>query len=300
MIVDTLLPVCTVIFLGKLLKQFNFINDAFSKNSYKILDSYLLPGLIFWEIAQPLQQKNDNADFFIVLAIACFLTYAIIHLYIVLLNVRAQDAALLSQASFRFNAYICLAVTYGFDKLVVRNLCLFIGFGLPIIDFFTILSFVRLSHKKSPKDELVRLISNGIISKPLLPACIIGIIFSAANFHWPLFISNFFNFVIPATIPLALILIGSSLSFDFIRKPHKLPIVGSSFKFIILPAIGYLFIYLFSLDVFVAKIIMIILVLPCSVTFSLNSGSALSRISDYNSVSTMISLFFLSIIAILF
>jgi malonate transporter len=297
MILNIILPVYSIILIGKLLKQKNIINTAFIKTSYKFLDNFLLPLLIFWTIAQPIQSKNDTSDFLIVLTLACVLTYALIHLFIYISNLQPQDASLLAQGSYRFNVYICLALAYGYDKPIVRDICLFIGFGLPTIDFLTFFTFNRLSQKKFTINELSKIFFNGNIFKPLLPATVFGIILSAVDVHWPLLISKSFDFVIPAIVPLALILIGGSLSFKFLRKPHLLPIISSCFKFIALPVIGYIGIRLFSIDALTAKIIMITLVLPCSVTFSLNFGSDINRIYEYNSVSTMLSLVFLSAIA---
>ena len=300
MIIETLIPLYTVVLLGSLLKQWNFLNDAFINESTKILELYLLPGFVFWTIAQPSGQYSGNSDFFIVLIIAGFIAYSLIHLYIILFKVHAPDAALLSQSCYRFNAYICLALAQGFDQIVLKDLCLFIGFSLPVIDILAILTFSRLSQKKHPINEIMRMILNGIILKPLLPACILGVIFSAVNFHWPIFLVKFFELILPATVPFALIVIGGSISFNFLKKPLRLPIIGSAFKFIFLPAIGYFFINLFSLDAFTTKTIMLFLMLPCNITFSMKSSAVLSQISDYNSFSTMLSVIFLILIVIIF
>jgi predicted permease len=78
-----------------------------------------------------------------------------------------------------------------------------------------------------------------IINNPVIISALAGIIFSASGITMPLLVDRTLQLVSQMALPLALLVMGASLSFGLIYKETILVLVSVLLKLILLPALGW-------------------------------------------------------------
>jgi predicted permease len=91
------------------------------------------------------------------------------------------------------------------------------------------------STSKNKQEVVLRILGN-----PVILSALAGILFSATGLKLPLIVSRSLNILSGLALPMALILIGASLSFELVQL-RIFKILSSSFlKLILLPGIGFI------------------------------------------------------------
>jgi predicted permease len=86
------------------------------------------------------------------------------------------------------------------------------------------------------------------MANPVILSALAGILFSLSGFQMPLIIERALTIIKGMALPMALLIIGASLSFEKF-KPRFWPVMISCFlKVIMTPAIGLILFKLFSID----------------------------------------------------
>jgi len=157
------------------------------------------------------------------------------------LKIKRSSKGSFIQSSFHGNlGYIGLAVAFyylgdgGFVKAAILS-----GFVMILQNIMAviILQYHKGNNKDRPKmfDTMKKTMAN-----PVILSALAGILFSLSNIQMPLIIDRALEILKGMALPLALLIIGASLSFEKI-KPRFLNVLVSSFlKVIITPAIGLL------------------------------------------------------------
>jgi len=98
------------------------------------------------------------------------------------------------------------------------------------------------STSKNKRDVVLRILGN-----PVILSALAGILFSSTGLKLPLVISRSLDILSGLALPMALILIGASLSFKMMQL-RMFRILSSSFlKLILLPGLGFIFYRLFDI-----------------------------------------------------
>ena len=99
------------------------------------------------------------------------------------------------------------------------------------------------STSKNKRDVVLRILGN-----PVILSALAGILFSATGLKLPLVVSRSLDILSGLALPMALILIGASLSFKLIQL-RMFRILSSSFlKLILLPGLGFILYLLFDIN----------------------------------------------------
>ena len=233
------LPVFLVIGLGFGLKRTGLAGPDFLFQLNRLIYYIALPGLLFYKIATADFSARFNGELLLGLAAAIFAVFLLTLGYGRLRNWSPALQGAFCQGAFRGNlAYVGLAIVfnaYGESGFTTAGILL--GFLVPLLNFLSVLA-LSLPHRKSGhgmgKKELVM----QVVGNPLIIASFAGICWSYLSLPLPLVIDKALNIVTGMSLPLALISIGASFSFQKLKGDLGVACLVTGIKIIVLPLIA--------------------------------------------------------------
>lgn len=244
-IVSTIIPIFTVILLGQLARRTGFIPQSFLEPANRLVFYWAIPAMIFRSVAKAsftdhfhfgvlfITMLSQTAMFFISWAVAKGA------------KIKEQSSGSFMQCSFHGNlGYIGLAVAYYFlgENGLIQTGILG-GFVMILQNLLAVIALNLNSTKKTSEHK--RKILYDILANPVIIAAIFGIIFSLTHVAVPIIIGRTLQILSDLALPMALLLIGASLSFDSM-KHNILSVLGSSLlKLVLMPILGFM-LYRFS------------------------------------------------------
>jgi hypothetical protein len=264
-VLNAIFPIFTLLFLGSLLKRFRITNDTFLKTADRLVYFIFFPVMLFWKIGGSAPDRGTSFNLCLAAILAVLIVYVLSLGAIRLFHVSRFQAGSFSQACYRFNTYIGMAVVMNtLGESGIRYFGILIGVVIPIVNVLAVSTLIWYSGKKAgPGQHLVSLIK-ALISNPLILGCAAGLIFSRSHLSFPIFIDNTFQLMTNVTMPLALISIGGSLSMAGLRHNTKSALVAVGLKLIVLPVTGFFVLTAFSITGVPFKAGMIFFTLPTS------------------------------------
>jgi predicted permease len=301
MVVNSLFPVFAVIVLGALLKRTNFTNDAFLATSDRLIYYFFFPALLFWKIGGSAQTFSpDSLRFYGAALAAIAVLYVLSTLYIILFRVPNFQAGTFSQSCYRFNTYIGMAVILtAWGEAGIAQFGVLIGAAIPFINVMAVTTLIWFSDQSLSWQKRLRLIFIALGTNPLILACAAGIVYA----HWvntfPPVVENTLALGATVTLPLALLSIGGSLSLGTLKRHLPMALVGTIFKLVALPAIGWSLMRLFNVAPSFYPVGMLFFTLPTSTAIyvlsaQLNSDTELAAAAVV--LSTGLSFFSMSLV----
>ena len=240
-IISTIIPIFIIIFLGLFAKQRGFITPDFLHQGNRLVYYIAIPAMIFSSISKAALKTQMNFAVISITLTSLVVIAAVATGITRFLKIKRSSKGSFIQSSFHGNlGYIGLAVAFyylgdgGFVKAAILS-----GFVMILQNIMAviILQYHKGNNKDSPKmfDTMKKTMAN-----PVILSALAGILFSLSNIQMPLIIDRALEILKGMALPLALLIIGASLSFEKI-KPRFLNVLVSSFlKVIITPAIGLL------------------------------------------------------------
>jgi predicted permease len=259
--------------------------------------------MLFWKIGGAAGTAEIDWNFCLAILCAVLIVYLISSIYIKIGNVTHYQAGSFSQSCYRFNTYIGMAIVLtALGEEGVRQFGIMVGLVIPVINVLAVSTLIWFSGKNFTLSQRTQLTLKALISNPLILACLAGILYARLKYPFPAFLDNTFHLTSSATLPLALLSIGGSLSIQSAKGYLRLSLAGSFFKLLLLPAIGYLFLNLFHVGEMPFKVGMIFFALPTSTAIyvlssQLSSDTELASASI--TLSTLLSLISLPIALLL-
>ncbi|MCK5165147.1 MAG: AEC family transporter [Desulfobacula sp.] len=297
-ILNAIFPIFSLLFLGNLLKHFKITNEAFLKTSDKLVYFIFFPVMLFWKIGSSAPDKGAGLNLCLASIMAVVIVYLLSLLAIRLFHISSFQAGSFSQACYRFNTYIGMAVVMtALGESGVRYFGILIGFVIPIINVLAVSTLIWHSGKKASCGQNARYLLKALVSNPLILGCIAGILFSRSQACFPVFIDNTFSLMTAVTMPLALISIGGSLTLSGLKHNTKISLIASMLKILVLPVMGFFLLKAFYVTGTPFKAGMIFFTLPTSTAIyvlsaQLNSDTQLASAAIM--LSTLLSFISLS------
>lgn len=283
--IEIILPLFILTFIGFLLKKYNILNKDSISGINKIIYYIALPSLLFLSISNI---KLDNININLILAFI-FSTIIITFIsYIISTKLNKDIKGPFIMCSFRGNiAYLGLPIATMLGENSLSSASIIIAFAIPL---YVILSIAILQNfnksKLDIKDSIKKLLLN-----PLMISIFLGLLFSKTNI--PTQIINTLKMIGNISLPLALILIGSTISFKSIKKYYKISFISSALKMLILPFIGFMLAYYMNINQSSLPVLLILLLMPTAVA-SYSFTKELGGDENYTATQISIStLFFL-------
>jgi len=248
-ILTTILPIFVIIFLGWSLRHIDFMQEGFVKPANRLVYFVAIPAMIFREIA-----TAELAEHFRLVLVAATLSPLLIVSLAGLALVRGiklprHRVGTFLQCGFHGNlGYIGLAVAYYFlgDDGLTRASIL-AGFVMLLQNFLAVVALSKFNTEPKRKPSVFALLRR-ILLNPVIVSAMAGMTFSLSGLHLPVILDRSLSILSGMALPLALLVIGTSVSFAQMRQQLRLTTLISILKLVLLPALGLAFYHVLGLD----------------------------------------------------
>lgn len=241
-ILITIIPIFAVIFLGWLARCRGFIPPEFLAPANRLVFYLAIPAMIFRSIAKASFKTEFNFAVLAATLLSILVVFSIAWGLGLMMNVRRTRLASFIQSSVHGNlGYIGLAVAYYFfGNTGFTRASIIAGFIMILQNFLSVFVLQLYSDQTSFKTNWLKLIYR-IVGNPVICSAMAGIIFSLSGLVLPALISRILDILSGLALPLALLLIGASLSIELMR--HRICSVAGTgmMKMVLLPGIGFIF-----------------------------------------------------------
>lgn len=247
-ILKTILPIFVIIFLGWSLRRLDFMQEGFVKPANRLVYFVAIPAMIFREIAEA-----ELTEHFRLVLVAATLTPLLVVALAGLILVRGirlqrNQVGTFLQCSFHGNlGYIGLAVAFYFlgDEGFTRASIL-AGFVMLLQNFLAVLALSRFNKEPKQKPSIFSLVGR-ILLNPIIISAMAGMIFSVTRLELPVILDRSLHILSGMALPLALLVIGTSVSFAQMRQQLSVTFAITILKLMLLPALGLTFFHFLGL-----------------------------------------------------
>ena len=249
-VITTIAPIFIIIFLGAFLRAKGFFTDIFLAAANGLIYYVAIPAMIFRVIAKTSFADDFNLLLMMGTLIPVALTVAIGLLVARALKLKPFQRGTFAQISYHCNfGYIGLAVAYYYlGEQGLAKASVVAGFlGL----FQNVLSVVVLGTAQTAQKGLSKHKTGywirSICFHPVILSTLAGILFSLAKLSLPVVLDKTLDMLGNIALPMALLIVGASLSLKSLRDTGLIAAIGAAFKLVLLPTIGTLMFWLFDL-----------------------------------------------------
>ncbi len=240
-IVNTIIPIFAIIGLGWVARAKGFLPETFAGPANRLVYYWAIPAMIFRSISGGSFEANFNPAVLSATLTSVLILFFMAWVAGILSRIEKNQLGPFVQSSFHGNlGYIGLAVVFyhlGEEGLVKAGIIA--GFVMIFQNFLAVV-ILRVYSDRSISGNNMKSVISGIFSNPVILSAMAGIAVSWGRIDIPDVLDKSLEIISGMALPLALLLIGASLSFELIR--HKLaPALLSSFlKLAVLPGTGWL------------------------------------------------------------
>jgi predicted permease len=238
-IVSTIIPIFSIVILGTIARARGFLPQAFLGPGNRLVYYLAIPAMIFRAIANASLTRQLNLTVVCLTLVALLVLFAISWAGSRLLSIPGSIRGAFIQCSFHGNlGYIGLAVAFyhlGADGLARASILA--AFIMILQNFLAVV--VLQSHRLDDRGEgRLGTIAGKIMANPVIISALGGILFSMGGFPMPLVVDRSLQILSGLALPMALLIIGGSLSLELLRS-RLIAVLGTcSLKLLMLPALG--------------------------------------------------------------
>lgn len=261
-IIITVLPIFFVVMAGWLMRRYGLITDGFLPTANKLIFYFSFPLMIFHSISQ-YSFFNQFQPVVVGIVICSIVITAI--LVVIGLSLaktpRNRRGSFIQCCTHGNQANVGLAVCfYYLSAAGFATGSIIMGFTVitqNIISTYFLsyygINRCEIGHDKTGLDgrpchnSMVKLIAKKLATNPMIIATVLGILASISGLPIPKIATNFLDIVSKLALPLALLIVGASLSFKFLRDKMAPISVSVFIKLMFLPGLSFLLFNLFSI-----------------------------------------------------
>lgn len=295
---NVVLPVFLIIALGFGIRRINFVDKLFLDKISHLAYFVAVPALLVWKIGTASFDLNFNPRLILGSYLGVLGCGAGAYLAARLLRLPPREVGSFTQGSFWGNlTYIGLPIllaAYGEEGLQRGGVL--IGFLSPLVNAAAVLALTWPLKGSMDWKSIVDL-RNALVTNPIILSCMAGLFLSYFQVSFPTFAVNFLRFLSDLALPLALISMGGSLSFEKVRKDYKATALACGFKLILMVGAGWALFRWLGVAGLDFKVGIVLLACPTafsSYLLSTKLGADKSLMSSDIMVSTLLSMATLS------
>jgi hypothetical protein len=240
-VVNTLSPIFALIVLGWFLRTREFLPRELLNSLNRLVFYLAIPAMIFREVAT----ASFEANFQLSLLLATLAPIAAVFLLSLtaglILPLSASEKGTFMQSSFHGNlGYIGLAVCYyllgseGFARAGILA-----GFLIVWQNFLSVFG-LQLWSGAPGRSIRTGYIIQKVFSNPAIFSALGGIVFSLLDIGLPVILDRSLQILSSMALPLALLVIGGSISFELIRANMTWALCTALLKLLVVPALGFM------------------------------------------------------------
>jgi hypothetical protein len=239
-ILTTIVPIFTVILIGWIARSRGFIPPEFFGPANRLVYYLAIPAMIFRAIARASFTDHFSPWVLAILLTSVLLICGLSWIWAALGRFPASRRATFMQSAFHGNlGYIGLAVSFYFlGREGLVHASILSGF---VMIFHNFLAVVVLSvygeNQNGPGDRMAML--HNILVNPIILSAIAGILFSLAGLPLPAVADRSLDILGNLALPMALLLIGATLSPERMRSRTGSIIGAGALKLLAMPALGW-------------------------------------------------------------
>ena len=240
-IVATIIPIFTVIILGWFASARGFILPEFLGPANRLVYYIAIPAMIFRSISRSSFTNQFDIKVLSIALSSILVIFGFAWGVGFITQIRREQMSAFVQDSFHGNlGYIGLAVAYYFlGTEGLAKASIIAGFMMILQNLLGVTVLAVYSGDKSVKEGKWH-IALRIMRNPIILSVIAGMIFSISEIPMPLIINRSLDILSGLALPMALLIIGGSLSFKLMRL-NMFPVLSTSMiKLVLLPGLGFL------------------------------------------------------------
>jgi malate permease and related proteins len=229
-------PVFLVIGTGSIVKWTRLVDAGFLLQLNRLVYFLALPALLFYKISTADFSASFNGTLMIGLLVSTSIGFVLSYAYGVLRNYPPLARGAFAQGAFRGNiAYIGLAIVYNaFGETGLASAGILLGFLVPAMNFLAIVALL-LPYRNDGQKIGPGLWIRQIGGNPLIIASLIGIAWSFFRLPMPKVVGAALHIITDMALPLALISIGASFSWEKLRGDLKVTMLATGIKLVGMP-----------------------------------------------------------------
>ena len=247
-IITTIIPIFIIIIIGWFARWRGFIPPEFISPANRLVYYIAIPAMIFHSISKASLKTQFDAAVLAITLLSVLAVFAVAWSAGKINRVRRGQLGTFIQTAFHGNlGYIGLAVAYYFlgNEGFVRA-SIIAGFVMILQNFLAVVALQLNSDNPSTAGNRFE-VAFRILGNPVILSAMAGILFSLSGLRIPLIIDRSLDILSGFALPMALLVIGGSLSFELMQL-RILRVLSSSFmKLILLPGLGFALYRLFGL-----------------------------------------------------
>ena len=231
---------------GVVLRRYRFLDGGFIDAANSLVYYILLPALLFHEIGGTDFRQAFSGPLVAGGYAATLATFLLAFLASRALGLGPSETGTFVQGSFRANlAYVGLPIVFNaVGPAGLRKAGIFLGLIVPLLNGLSIVALMTPhgAGKGAVKEEGIATtasrIAREIVTNPIILACLAGIAWSVLKLPLPGMVDRTFRLLTPATLPLSLLCLGGSFSFERARKGFAVAALAAFLKGGVLTGIG--------------------------------------------------------------
>jgi malate permease and related proteins len=239
-ILTTIIPIFAIIFLGWFVRHKGLVPVQLLGPANRLVYYVAVPAMIFREIAAASFTEQFNATLLGCTLLPVLLVFLLSFAIGSLARIPRTGLGTFMQSSFHGNlGYIGLAVAFyflGTEGFVRAGIIA--GFLMLLQNSLAVVALQACSAGCFTWRDL-RFMAGRVVGNPVILSALAGMTFSISGVSVPLLIDRSLKILSGLALPLALIVIGASLSFELIRLRLSRALGAGILKLVVLPASGY-------------------------------------------------------------
>jgi len=247
-ILKTIIPILAIIGLGLLARRGGWITTDFLGPANRLVYHLAIPAMMFRAIAGSELDRDFDLRLLIGTALPPVLVYGLVWGLVGLAGLERRQRGTFVESAVHGNiGYIGLAVVvYYLGQGALATAGILAGVLMLIQNILAVIVLQVYAQDKVGGNGL-RAVARKIIGNPIILTAAIGILFSGLGFSQPVIADRSLAIIGNLALPLALLIIGASLSFRIDSRQLKTVGLACLFKLLVLPGFGWAAYHAFGL-----------------------------------------------------
>lgn len=259
-------PIFIIIAVGLLIRKVKLVDEKGVALLTRLAYNVGLPAIFLLNITEYSLSEIFNINIIKVIYTAYAIYFVILIPLCFAIKRSKKTKGAFFVSSYRVNmAFVGLPIVWAaFGGLAMAKATLVIAFLVPV-NIISTITILRVFNRDEEKFDLKKLVKS-VVTDPIIIATILGIILSYFKVTIPVFIASSLDIISGMTVAVALLSIGASFRFDYLKSDLKIVSFISFNKLIFMPLIVFFVsTYLFRMDLFDRNVIVVLFAAPLAV-----------------------------------
>ena len=240
-IVSTIIPIFVIIILGWMARVYGFIRAEFIEPANRLVFYLAIPAMVFRSISKASIHSQFDGMVIMLALLAICAVFGIAWILGRNAHLHRSQRGTFIQNSFHGNlGYIGLAVSFyylGREGFVRASI---LAVFMMILQNLLGVIALQINSDNNPSQQNRWAVAVKILANPIILSAMAGILVSVTAVPVPLIFGRCLDILSDLALPLALLIIGASLSFDMLRSRLTAVLFTAMMKLVLLPGIGYI------------------------------------------------------------